>query len=69
MRSTVAFAEFNTPGKPAPGWVPAPTRYKPGMPESLLEGLKYALCVNFGATEKAEPLNAASSVSNVLGVM
>ena len=29
MRSTVAFAEFNTPGKPAPGCVPAPTRYKP----------------------------------------
>ena len=28
MRTSVTLAELTTPGKPAPGWVPAPTKNK-----------------------------------------
>src|SRR5690606_24189540 len=39
----VAFAEFTTPGTPAPGCVPAPTRYRPGILSSRLWGRNQAL--------------------------
>src|SRR5690606_4679583 len=52
---TVALAELITPGSPAPGCVPAPTRYSPGMFGSRLCGRNQALCPSGGATENAEP--------------
>ena len=51
----VAFAEFTTPGTPAPGCVPAPTRYNPGIDASRLCGRNHALWVSFGAQLKAAP--------------
>src|SRR5690606_1067389 len=38
ISAAVAFAELTTPGTPAPGWVPAPTRYSPGIRGSRLWG-------------------------------
>src|SRR4030095_11464295 len=55
IRRAVAFAELMTPGTPAPGWVPAPTRYSPGIRGSRLCGRKYALWLRRGAQENAEP--------------
>ena len=40
IRLTVALAELITPGKPAPGWVPAPTMNRPGIFGSRLWGRK-----------------------------
>jgi len=36
MRAAVALAELTTPGTPAPGWVPAPTKYSPPIFRSRL---------------------------------
>jgi len=57
----VTFAEDNTPGTPAPGWLPAPTKYRLSNSLDLLEYLKYALCLKIGCIPKPLPLNAFSS--------
>ena len=43
------------PATPAPGWVPAPTRYKPSTSSLRLCGRNQALCVSDGAKPNAAP--------------
>src|SRR5690606_2934260 len=64
----VALAEPMTPGTPAPGWVPAPTRARLGMSRSRLWGRNQALWVRMGSNEKAEPRWALSSSRKSTGV-
>src|SRR5690606_13980732 len=68
IKPAVAFAEPTTPGMPAPGWVPAPTRYRLATLASRLWGRNQALCVSTGSTEKAEPRWALSSSRKPKGV-
>ena len=54
MLSTI-FADESTPGNPAPGCVPAPTKYKFSKSSERLCGRNHADCVKIGSTENAEP--------------
>ena len=56
-------AEDRTPGIPAPGCVPAPTKYKLLNISDWLWNLKYADWENFGWIEKPEPWRVAKSIS------
>ena len=57
MKSPVntIFPELSTPGTPAPGCVPAPTRYRFGTSSLLLCGRNHADWVRMGSTENALP--------------
>ena len=50
------FAELNTPGTPAPGCVPAPTKNRFLKSSDLLLNLNHADYVKIGDIEKPEPL-------------
>jgi len=64
----VALAEPTTPGMPAPGWAPAPTKYRFGIVSSRLWVRNQALWVRIGSSEKAEPCQALSSRWKSAGV-
>jgi hypothetical protein len=55
-----ALADISTPGTPAPGCVPAPTRYRPFTSSLRLCGRNQALCSSSGSMPKAAPLNDSS---------
>ena len=52
---------------PAPGWVPAPTKYRFLNISDWLWNLKYADCENFGCIENPEPCKVAKSFENNQG--
>ena len=51
----ISFDVDKTPGTPAPGWVLAPTKYKPFVSFALFPYLKYADWVNIGWIPKPLP--------------
>src|SRR5690606_15955138 len=68
ISSAVALAEPTTPGTPAPGCVPAPTRYRLAIFASRLWGLNQALWVRMGSSENADPRCEFSSSRKSSGV-
>ena len=54
--------EESAPGKPAPGWVPVPTRYRFITSVDLLYSLNQANWVGMGCTEKAAYLSLFNNV-------
>ena len=55
MSLSAILAESSTPGTPAPGCVPAPTKYRLETSGARLCGRNQADWVRMGSTEKAEP--------------
>src|SRR5487761_2790226 len=55
IRFSAMIADDRTPGKPAPGCVPAPTKYRLSKSSERLCGLNHADCVSVGWNENAAP--------------